>query len=175
MHSGVLWRPRNAPLCTYMPMLRVCQTVFHVTIGGKAKVWGAIAPLPQGRIAPSPTHQIQRCVTIFLWHSIIFNTATMGSKYCVYVWSDVDRSKSEIDCEYTSFMFTRNTDHTSASSAPRVLVSHRASTNTCGYINLSSNHKLLLLFSSSGSPTSTLPHYLAERCNLHCKVRLLSW
>jgi len=46
MHLGIFWRPQNAPFCTYMPMLCVRQTVLHVTFGGKAKVWGAIAPAP---------------------------------------------------------------------------------------------------------------------------------
>ena len=36
------WRRQNATVCTYMPILWVRQTVFHVTFGGKAE---AIAPV----------------------------------------------------------------------------------------------------------------------------------
>ena len=33
-HFGVFWRPQNAPFCTYVLMLWVRQTLFHVTFGG---------------------------------------------------------------------------------------------------------------------------------------------
>jgi len=45
---GIFWSPLNA-FCTYMPMLWVCQTVFHVTFGGHAKVWGQLPLLPHLR------------------------------------------------------------------------------------------------------------------------------
>jgi len=34
---NTFWRPQNAPFCTYMPMLRVRKTVFHVTFGAKSR------------------------------------------------------------------------------------------------------------------------------------------
>jgi len=40
----VFWRPQNAPFCTYVLWVR--QTVFYVTFGGKAEVWGKITPCP---------------------------------------------------------------------------------------------------------------------------------
>ena len=38
-------RSHNAPFCTYMPTLWVHQTVFHVTFGGQAEVWGQLPPI----------------------------------------------------------------------------------------------------------------------------------
>ena len=43
---NAFWRPQYASFCTYMPMLWVRQTVFHVTVGGKTKVWGRLPPCP---------------------------------------------------------------------------------------------------------------------------------
>jgi len=47
-HFGLFWRPQNAPFCTYMLMLWVPGTVFHVIFGGRGqgRGLGAIAPPP---------------------------------------------------------------------------------------------------------------------------------
>jgi len=53
--GNALWsilKVRERSFVTYMLMLWVRQTVFHVTFGGKAEIWGRQLPLPQRRTAP---------------------------------------------------------------------------------------------------------------------------
>jgi len=53
--GNAFWRILKATersFCTYMLMLRVGQTEFRVTFGGKSEVWGIVPLLPQRRSAP---------------------------------------------------------------------------------------------------------------------------
>ena len=103
-NRNAFWRmlkAQNALFCTYMAMFWVRQTVFHVTFGGKAELWGHWS-LPQCITAPGVYQVTVPLNTRFLYfeYSSIQSLDRINKCFCVVIYNTLLGTYSQVFCKY---------------------------------------------------------------------------